>query len=139
MERLCFSKKLLLSYILLFSFFDAGVLKADNLLQRQATSQLHPVGLSEKDVELITSRPDVDFSYIPEKMVEIFLLVEPFIAEKQINTSADELYYYLHNDYNVAPETAIKDILQTCSDILESKKNERNIQLLNRIDQEFHL
>lgn len=138
MVRLCFSKKLLLSYILLLSFFDVGVLRAENFLYRQAISKLHPVGLSEKDVELITSHPNVDFAYIPEKTVEVFLFVEPFIAEKQINTSADELYYYLHNDYNVAPETAIKDVLQICPDILESKKNERNIQSLNRIDQEFH-
>lgn len=73
MERLYFSNKLLLIYILLFSFFDVGFLRADssdsNLLQMRAISQLHPFGLSEKNVELITSRPDVDFAYIPEKLV----------------------------------------------------------------------
>lgn len=140
MERLYFSNKLLIIYILLLSFFDAGVLRADNkLIQSKVIKQFHSVGLSEKDVELITSRPDIDFAYIPENMVKAFLLLEPVIAEKQIVTSADEIYYYLHNDYNVVPEVAIKDILQKCPAIIESKKNERNAQSLNRIAQDFFL
>lgn len=63
MERLYYSNKFLLLYFLLSSFLYAEVLRADNnLLQGQAISQLHPVGLSEKDVDLITSHPDVNGS-----------------------------------------------------------------------------
>ena len=123
MGRLIFVKKQLLLLILLLSIFDAADLRAgNNVLQKQAISQPESIVLSAKDVELITARSDIDFAYIPKEMVEVFLFVEPFIAEKQINTSAHDLYYYLHNDYKVAPEAVIKDILLICPDILESKK-----------------
>lgn len=139
MKSFYHSNKVMLFYILLFSFFDRGDLKAsDEIFQRQDIYQFHPIGLSEKDAGLIVSHPEIDFAYIPEKIAKTFLLIEPVFSENQRNACVDELYYYLHNDYNIAPETTIKDILKDCTRILESKKNEKNVNSLNKIAQELY-
>lgn len=139
MERFYCSKKTWLLPIFFFLIFDVGILRANNnLSQKQATPKFHTIGLSEKDVDVILAHPDIDFAYMPEEVVDAFLLIETVIPENQRTESTEELYYYLHNDYNVAPEDSIQEVLESCPPILESNKIQRK-ELLNRITEEFNL
>lgn len=123
----------LLFSIGIFASNQAGGNEEDKPSQIQLP--ISAIGLSEKDITLLTLQPEITFVFVPGTVADAFIKIENQVLELESHPNSRELYNYLNHGFRAAPLEFVQQVLSTfLSNFKElSSKDKQTQKSLNEV------